>query len=139
MCLSAALRRTTMDARKPHKSKAHERLFALHFGLHRAMNRQATNRRRERMDRMNNAEANALENTATVAEQGAHGAPVGARKGKRASQRKGAPKAKRAAKRGTSGKPGKSSKRAVTPESKRNTPRAQSKGAKILEMIGRAT
>ncbi|MBZ5594770.1 MAG: DUF3489 domain-containing protein [Acidobacteriia bacterium] len=71
---------------------------------------------------MTNAEAN--DKAAALAEQDAHVAPEKAPSKKGASQKKGAPKAKKSGK-------------AAKPERKA-TPRAESKGAKILEMIRRA-
>jgi hypothetical protein len=78
-----------------------------------------------------------------VAEQGAHGAPEKAPAKKGASQKKGAPKGQHAAKRGktkpAAKKKAKTGKKAVTTRTKKaSAPRAESKGAKILAMIGRA-
>ena len=85
---------------------------------------------------MTNAETNTA---ATVAEQGAHVAPEKAPSKKGASQKKGAPKAKKSAKAAAPKKEAKPSKKAAAkPERKATAPRAESKGAKILEMIGRA-
>ena len=75
---------------------------------------------------------------ATVAEQGAHVAPEKTSSKKGASQKKGAPKAKKGAKAAQprkGAKAGKKDKLARAKES--STPRAESKGAKILELIGR--
>ena len=68
---------------------------------------------------------------APVAEQGAHVAPEKASSKKDASQQKGAPKGQKSAK---------GAKKAAKPTAvnKSSTPRGESKGAKILEMIGRA-
>jgi hypothetical protein len=76
-------------------------------------------------------------NTAvTVAERGAHGAPEQAPSKKGATRKKGAPKGRKAAK-GRKAKPAK--KVAKHDRAKKSPmPRAESKGAKILEMIGRA-
>ncbi len=91
---------------------------------------------------MTNAETNTA---ATVAEQGAHVAPEKASPKKQASQRKGAPKGQKAAKGGKvkaapkkkkETKAGKKS--AKRDAAKATTPRADSKGAKILAMIERA-
>ena len=92
---------------------------------------------------MTNTEATTTENTGSVAEQGAHVAPEKASSKKGASQKKGAPKAKKGAK----GKPpaaapkkdAKAGKKAAKPAHAKeaSTPRAESKGAKILELIGR--
>jgi hypothetical protein len=80
---------------------------------------------------------------ATVAAQGAHGAPERAPSKKGASQKKGAPKGAKPAK-GKAKAPAlkKNAKAAKKPtkagREKATTPRSESKGAKILEMIGRA-
>jgi hypothetical protein len=89
---------------------------------------------------MTNAEANT---SAAVAEQGAQGAPEKASSKKGASQKKGAPKGQKAAKGGKAKaaapkKEAKAKKAAKPARAKVTTPRAESKGAKILEMIGRA-
>jgi hypothetical protein len=90
---------------------------------------------------MTNAEATITENAATVAEQGAHVAPEKTSSKKGATQKKGAPKGQKAAKgkakaaRKKDAKAGKKTKPAQAKEA--STPRAESKGAKILEMIGR--
>src|SRR6185437_8651474 len=93
---------------------------------------------------MKNAEANkATDTAATVAAQGATVAPEKASSKKAASQKKGAPKGQHAAK-GAKTKPAakkkaKTGKKAGKPAGKKaSPPRAASKGAKILEMIGRA-
>jgi len=85
---------------------------------------------------MTNAEANA----AAVAEQGAHVAPGKASSKKGVSQKKGAPKGQKPAKGNAKAsrekaKAGKKAKPA--PAKDASTPRAESKGAKILELIGR--
>ena len=86
---------------------------------------------------MTNAETNTA---ATVAEQGAHVAPEKAPSKKGASQKKGAPKGQTAAKgaktKAATPKKAKTAKPARTKEA--GAPRAESKGAKIIEMIGRA-
>ena len=94
---------------------------------------------------MKNAEASkATDTAATVAEQDATAAPEKASSKKGASQKKGAPKGQHAAK-GAKTKPAakkkaKTGKKAgkSTRTKEASTPRAESKGAKILEMIGRA-
>src|ERR1700682_847407 len=92
---------------------------------------------------MTNAEATITENAATVAEQGAHVAPEKASSKKGTTQKKGAPKGRKAAKGGkakVSPKKGaKAGKKADKPAQAKeySTPRAESKGAKILELIGR--
>jgi Protein of unknown function (DUF3489) len=90
---------------------------------------------------MTNAEATITENAATVAEQGAHVAPGKASSKMGATQIKGAPKGQKAAKVKAKaspkkgGKTGKKTKPAHAKEA--NSPRAESKGAKILELVGR--
>jgi hypothetical protein len=77
---------------------------------------------------MTNAEATITENAATVAEQDAHIAPKKASSKKVARQKKDARKGQKAAKAGKKAKPA---------HAKASAPRAESKGAKILELIGR--
>jgi hypothetical protein len=91
---------------------------------------------------MTNAEATITENAATVAEQGAHVEPEKASTKKGATQKKGAPKGKKSAKGGKAKPPPKketkAGKKAKPVQNKEaSTPRAESKGAKILELIGR--
>src|SRR5579859_5682209 len=106
------------------------------------MNRRAPTKRGED-SHMTNAEATITENAATVAEQGAHVAPEKASSKKGATQKKCAPKGQKAAKGGKAKAPLKkgakaSKKAAKSAQAKEaSTPRAESKGAKILEMIGR--
>ena len=87
---------------------------------------------------MTNAETNTA---ATVAEQGAHVAPEKAPSKKGASQKKGAPKGQKAAKGKAKASPKKEAKadrKAKPAQAKEaSTPRGESKGAKILELIGR--
>ena len=89
------------------------------------------------------AVAETTENSATVAEQGATVAPEKASSKKGTIQKKGTPKGQKAAKGGkakASPKKGaKAGKKADKPAHAKeaSTPRAESKGAKILEMIGR--
>jgi hypothetical protein len=91
---------------------------------------------------MTNAETN--DKAATVAEPGAQVAPEKAPSKKGASQKKGAPKAKEGAKGGKATprfkKQAKASKKVAKPARAKETtaPRAESKGAKILEMIAHA-
>ena len=87
---------------------------------------------------MTNAEATITENAANVAEQGAHVAPEKASSKKGASPKKGAPKAKKGAK-AKPKKEAKAGKKKPKPAQAKeaSTPRAESKGAKILELIGR--
>src|SRR5450432_1976820 len=82
---------------------------------------------------------------ATIAEQGAHVAPVKAASKKEASKKKAAPTGPTAAKGAkpkavVPKKEAKSTKKAAKPASttKASEPRSESKGAKIIEMIGRA-
>ena len=91
---------------------------------------------------MTNAEATIDENAATVAEQGAHVAPEKGPSKKGAASKKNAPKSQKAAtgkaKQSTK-KEAKAGKKAAKPSRAKeaSTPRAESKGAKILELIGR--
>ena len=87
---------------------------------------------------MTNTEAAASNTAAAVAEQGAHVAPKKASSKKGASQKKGTPKAKKSAKAAAPKKEAQASKKAAKPERKATAPRAESKGAKILDMIARA-
>jgi hypothetical protein len=105
------------------------------------MNRHArTKRERIRKTNMTNAETNTA---ATVAEQGATVAPEKATTKKRASQKKGSPKGQRAVKgrktKAASKKEAKAGKKATKPASAKeaSTPRAESKGAKVLAMVAR--
>jgi Protein of unknown function (DUF3489) len=88
-------------------------------------------------------EATTTENTAAVAEQGATVAPEKAPSKKGASQKKGAPKGEKAAKGGKAKpapkKEAKAGKKAAkpAPAKEAGTPRAESKGARILELVGR--
>jgi hypothetical protein len=75
------------------------------------------------------------ENAATVAEQGARVAPERASSKKGASPKKGAPKGQKAVK-GKAKAPRKKEAKAA-PAKEASTPRAESKGAKILALIGR--
>jgi hypothetical protein len=91
---------------------------------------------------MTNAEATIPENAATVAEQGAHVATEKASSKKGTTQKKGAPKGQKAAKGGKAKsspkKEAKANKKAKPAKAKEaSAPRAESKGAKILELIGR--
>jgi Protein of unknown function (DUF3489) len=90
---------------------------------------------------MTNAEATITENAAAAAEQGTHVAPEKASSKKGATQKKGAPKAKKGAKGkapATPRKEAKAGKKAKPAHAKEaSTPRAESKGAKILALIGR--
>jgi hypothetical protein len=90
---------------------------------------------------MTNAEATITENAATVAEQGAHVAPEKASSKKGATQKKGAPKGRRSAKGKAKASPKKEAKAGTkakpSPAKDASTPRAESKGAKILALIGR--
>lgn len=89
---------------------------------------------------MTNPEANTA---STVAERAATAAPEKASSKRGASRKKGAPQARKTANRGRAQaepkKQAKASKRATQPARAKaaRTPRAESKGAKILELIGR--
>jgi len=92
---------------------------------------------------MKNNQATETTQAAAVAEQGAHVAPEKAPSKKGASQKKDAPKGHKAAK-GSKAKPAakkkaKTGKKAAKPVriKEASTPRAESKGAKILSMIRR--
>ena len=85
---------------------------------------------------MKNNEATDATQTAPVAEQGAHVAPEKTSSKKGASQKKDAPKGQKTAQ-GAKTKAGKKAAKPV-PAKKTSAPRAESKGAKIIEMIGRA-
>ena len=94
---------------------------------------------------MKNNEATDTTQTAAVAEQGAHVAPEKAPSKKGASQKKGAPKGQKTAKGAKTKaaapkKEAKAGKKAAKPARTKeaSAPRAESKGAKIIEMIGRA-
>jgi hypothetical protein len=90
---------------------------------------------------MTNTETTTTENTGTVAEQGATVAPEKASSKKGATPKKGAPKGQKAAKGKAKASPkkgAKAGKKAKPAQAKEaSTPRAESKGAKILELIGR--
>ena len=90
---------------------------------------------------MTNAETN--DKAATVGERGAPVAPEKTSPRKGATRKKGAPKGHKTAKAGKTKaaalkKAAKAGKKAGKPERNATAPRAESKGAKILEMIGRA-
>jgi hypothetical protein len=85
---------------------------------------------------MTTAETNAIDKPATVAAQGAHVAPEKGAPKKGATRKKGAAVAKRPAKRSEA--EADAPKKAAKPERKSAAPRAESKGAKILDMIARA-
>jgi hypothetical protein len=93
---------------------------------------------------MKNNEATDTTQAAAVAEQGAHVAPEKAPSKKGASQKKGAPKGQIAVKgaktKAVAPKKAKDGKKAARPARTKeaSAPRAESKGAKIIEMIGRA-
>ena len=92
---------------------------------------------------MKNHEAIETIQPAAVAEQGAPVTPAKAASKKVATQKKGAPKGQQTAK-GAKAKAAvpkkvaKAAKKAAKPERKATAPRAESKGAKILDMIARA-
>jgi hypothetical protein len=116
--------------------------FALHFSAAGVMNRRAPTKRRKGFTTMTNAEATITE-SASAAEQGAHVAPEKPSSKKGATQKKGAPKGHKAAKGGKAKaspkKEAKSGKKANKPaqDKEASAPRAESKGAKILALIGR--
>jgi hypothetical protein len=85
-----------------------------------------------------NAEATSTEPALAVGEQGAPVAPTKVASKKGASPKKDAPKAKKGAKAAKPGakKPPKAAKKAPKPPAEK-APRTESKGAKILELIGR--
>jgi uncharacterized protein DUF3489 len=94
---------------------------------------------------MNTETTTNADTAATVAAQGAHVAPEKASPKKGTSPKKGAPKGQKPAKSGrTRAVPPKKAAKAgkktakPAPAKKAGTPRAESKTAKILEMIGRA-
>ena len=94
---------------------------------------------------MKNVETTTTDQTANVAAQGAHVTPEKAPAKKGATQKKAAPSGRETAKgaktKAAAPKKGtKPAKKAAKPAAakKTGTPRAESKGAKILEMIGRA-
>lgn len=92
---------------------------------------------------MTNAEATTSETAAPVAPQGATVAPEKTSSKKGASPKKDAPKGKKAAKRKAPAPPKRDAKAGAkaprpAPAKDTRTPRAESKGSKILEMIGRA-
>jgi hypothetical protein len=99
---------------------------------------------------MTTPETTATDKTAAVAAQSAHVAPEKAPAKTAASQKKGAPKAEKTANGAKQGakaraaapkkvaKAAKASKKTAKPARKSAAPRAESKGAKILEMIARA-
>jgi hypothetical protein len=85
---------------------------------------------------MTNPEANTA---ATVAERGAQGAPQKATSKKQATRAKGAPKGHKTANGGKVTVPKKTAPAKKAARKKEaTTPRAESKGAKVLELIGRA-
>ncbi|MGA3201507.1 MAG: DUF3489 domain-containing protein [Bryobacteraceae bacterium] len=122
--------------------------FHLPFRSNRAIHRPAQPRAEKDIYHMTTAETNTPDKAAAVAAQGAHVAPEKAPAKKPTSQKKGAPKAKKSDK-GAKAKAApekaaaagaKANKQAAKPTAakKAAAPRAESKGAKILEMIARA-
>ena len=88
---------------------------------------------------MKNAKAKTNDKAATVAAQGAPGAPETDSSKKAATQKKGAPTGQKVAKgKAKAAKPKKEAKAAKAPRAKATGPRPESKGAKVLEMIARA-
>jgi hypothetical protein len=93
---------------------------------------------------MKNVETATTKKAATAAAQSGHVAPVKASSKKAATRKKGAPEARKTAKgrktkAAASKKGAKAGNRAVKPTAakKASAPHAESKGAKIIEMIGR--
>jgi hypothetical protein len=98
--------------------------------------REPKRRKKERIT-MTNLETN--DTADTVAPQSANVAPAKASSKKGASQKKGAPKARETAKASTPKKKrAKTSKKPAKQAAKAGAPRGESKGAKILDMIGRS-
>ena len=99
-------------------------------------------RRKDLSTTMTNVEASTTENAAAAAEQGATVAPETASSKKGATQKKGAPKCQKTAKGASKAAPkkdAKAGKKAVSPAVKEaSAPRPESKGAKIVELIGRS-
>jgi hypothetical protein len=93
---------------------------------------------RKGLKTMKNHEATETTQPAAVAEQGAPVAPAKAASKKAATQKKAAPKGKETAKGAKPNKAAKAAKKAAKPERQATAPRAESKGAKILDMIARA-
>jgi uncharacterized protein DUF3489 len=146
----------SLDPRARSPEKAHRQPFAssrflaetatfpLRFRATGVMNRHAPTKRRKGFTTMKIAEATTTENTAAVAEQGAPVAPEKPSSKKGASQKKGAPKGQQTAKKGKAKagapkKEAKAGKKATkpAPAKEASAPRAESKGAKILALIGR--
>lgn len=86
---------------------------------------------------MKTTESTDIAQAATVAEPGAHVASGRATSKKAANRKRGAPKGRKTAKGARTKKEGKA-KKAAAARAEGTAPRAESKGAKILEMIGRA-
>jgi Protein of unknown function (DUF3489) len=137
-------------SRSPPSICSRERHFSLAFPVNWSDESSCANQAQKGFTTMKTAEASTTEDTAAVAEHaatvGEQGAPVAPEKAsskKGASQKKGAPKGHKAAKGGKakpeSKKEAKASKKAAKPTSAKEagTPRAESKGAKILELISR--
>jgi hypothetical protein len=116
--------------------------FCLAFVVDQSDESSCAKQAQKRMTKNNvNTEASTTETAATVPAQGATVAPEKASSNKGASPKKSAPKGKKAAPAKTTapkreGKAGKKAARSA-PAKDARTPRAESKGAKILEMIGR--
>jgi hypothetical protein len=103
-----------------------------------------TRRKKDHQTNMTNTEASTTDETATVAELGATVAPERASSKKGAIQKKSTPKGQKTAKGGNANaaapkKEAKVGKKTAkpAPAKETRTPRAQSKGAKILALIGR--
>ena len=87
---------------------------------------------------MKNAEATTADQTATVAEQGAHVAPEKASSTKGASQKKGAPKAKKSAKPAVPKKGAKSPRRRAQAQKGAKAEERTNKKAEIIALMKRA-
>jgi hypothetical protein len=117
--------------------------FALPFLATGVINRHAPDAAQKGLTTMTNAEATTPENAATVAEQSAPVAPEKASSKKGASPKKGAPKGQKSAKaakaKAAPNKEAKAGKKAAKPAPGKegSAPRAESRGARILELIGR--
>jgi hypothetical protein len=87
---------------------------------------------------MTDNQATTTAKTAAVAEQGAPVAPAKAASKKAATRKKDAPKGQKTAKGAKPKKVAKATRKAAKPERTAAAPRAESKGATILDMIARA-
>ena len=111
---------------------------ALHLWVTRVMNRHARSTRRKG-DRNTMTNAETTGKAAAVAEQGPTVATEKVASKKSARQRKEPSKGKKSRKAAAPQKSANATKKGAKPERKATAPRSESKGAKILEMIGRPT